>query len=75
MHIGGGYPEKESGLAKITLEWMLREAVAAGLSSSMPKASNGSSARAMRVWPSPTSNAMMHQSLKGVWWVAPVTSI
>jgi uncharacterized protein (DUF2235 family) len=29
--IGGGYPETESGLAKITLRWMLREAEAAGL--------------------------------------------
>ncbi len=29
--VGGGYPEAESGLAKITLSWMLREAAAAGL--------------------------------------------
>jgi len=29
--IGGGYPEAESGLSKIALEWMFREAVAAGL--------------------------------------------
>jgi uncharacterized protein (DUF2235 family) len=29
--VGGGYPEAESGLAKITLRWMVREAEAAGL--------------------------------------------
>jgi uncharacterized protein (DUF2235 family) len=29
--VGGGYPEAESGLAKIALEWMLDEAQAAGL--------------------------------------------
>ena len=26
--VGGGYPEKESGLAKLALEWMLEEAKA-----------------------------------------------
>jgi len=29
--VGGGYPEPESGLSKIALEWMLDEAAAAGL--------------------------------------------
>jgi len=29
--IGGGYPEPESGLAKVTLQWMTAEAMAAGL--------------------------------------------
>ena len=29
--VGGSYPEEESGLSKITLEWMAREAAAAGL--------------------------------------------
>jgi uncharacterized protein (DUF2235 family) len=29
--IGGGYPEPESGLSKITLQWMIKEAVAKGL--------------------------------------------
>lgn len=29
--IGGGYPEASSGLAKITLQWMATEAIAAGL--------------------------------------------
>ena len=29
--IGGGYPEKEAGLAKVALEWMISEAVTCGL--------------------------------------------
>src|SRR5580658_8225789 len=29
--IGGGYLEKDSGLAKVTLQWMIAEASAAGL--------------------------------------------
>lgn len=29
--VGGGYPEKESGLSKVALEWMLREAQHKGL--------------------------------------------
>src|SRR5215470_18627889 len=29
--VGGGYPETESSLSKVPLEWMLREAASAGL--------------------------------------------
>src|SRR5262249_8104846 len=29
--VGGGYPELESGLSKIALEWLLKEAIGAGL--------------------------------------------
>ena len=29
--VGGGYPERESGLSKIALQWMLKEATDAGL--------------------------------------------
>jgi Uncharacterized alpha/beta hydrolase domain (DUF2235) len=29
--IGGGYPKSESGLSRIALEWMIKEAVNAGL--------------------------------------------
>ncbi len=29
--VGGGYPERDSGLSKVALEWMLREAQAEGL--------------------------------------------
>ena len=30
-HVGGGYPEAQSGLSKFALEWMLEEARTAGL--------------------------------------------
>lgn len=67
--IGGGYPERESGLAKITLEWMLREAVAAQLLVDPAKVESVLG----RTDPNlvePDPNAAMHRSLKGWWWIA-----
>jgi uncharacterized protein (DUF2235 family) len=64
--IGGGYVETESALAKITLEWMLIEAKAAGLRVVGSRVDevlglNGSGSR-------PDANAMMHDSLGEGWW-------
>jgi uncharacterized protein (DUF2235 family) len=56
--VGGGYPETESGLAKITLRWMLREAEAAGL---LVDASRRDAAIAAGQGPDP--NARMHDEL------------
>jgi uncharacterized protein (DUF2235 family) len=68
--VGGGYPEEESGLSKIALEWMLDEAVAKGLLVDEKKRDavlgRGGSARYVR--PDPTAQA--HESLKGFWNVA-----
>ena len=72
--IGGGYPEKQSGLSKYPLLWMIDEAdqmrpagQPAPPSTSSPGAS---SARAAR---SPMSRrmcaAMLHVSLSGAWWL------
>ena len=64
--IGGGYVEKDSGLAKITLEWMLIEAKAAGLrvvDSQVDEVLglNGHGSQ-------PDADAMMHNSLTdGAW--------
>jgi uncharacterized protein (DUF2235 family) len=65
--VGGGYPEPESGLSKIALEWMLIEARGAGLlidnhreGSVLGKAGTGHNAR-------PDPNAKLHESLKK-WW-------
>jgi len=69
--IGGGYPENESGLARITLEWMLAEAEAHGLLIN-PSRRNlllgaiGSD----KVKPDPL--APLHKSLKGWWWILEV---
>jgi uncharacterized protein (DUF2235 family) len=67
--IGGGYPDAENGLSKITLEWMVREARAAGLLVD-PVAvdrdlGGGSSAESK-----PDPNARMHNSMIGLWFLA-----
>src|SRR3984885_2706249 len=65
--VGGGYPEAESGLAKIALEWMLEEAEAHELlvdpvrkDEVLGKTNDGKYAR-------PDPNGPAHESLKGVW--------
>jgi uncharacterized protein (DUF2235 family) len=67
--VGGGYPESESGLAKIPLEWMLAEAYHKGLlldkartDSVLGKDASGSVA--------PDPNAPPHESLTGAWRLA-----
>jgi uncharacterized protein (DUF2235 family) len=67
--VGGGYPEAESGLAKIPLEWMLREAKTAGLlvepvRESLVLGQSGGG------FVPPDAQADMHESLTGCWWLA-----
>jgi len=73
--VGGGYSEEESGLAKLALEWMLREASLAGLLVNEKRAveilgrGQPSAPNAPKIaQPDPT--ACIHQSLKGAWWIA-----
>jgi uncharacterized protein (DUF2235 family) len=61
--VGGGYPYKDSGLANITLKWMLDEAEAAGLSVD-PEAK----AQLFAENP-PDPNDCIHKSLHGIWWI------
>jgi uncharacterized protein (DUF2235 family) len=69
--VGGGYHEKESGLAKIALQWMLNEATAAGLAVDLTKVAVVLGNRdGGHVKPDPT--AAMHKSLKGWWLLAEV---
>jgi uncharacterized protein (DUF2235 family) len=65
--VGGGYPEAESGLAKIALEWMLNEAEAAGLLVDRQRRDLvlGYAPGTSNVRPDPSANA--HESLRG-WW-------
>lgn len=71
--IGGGYPEEESGLAKIPLAWMVAEAYAAGLRVDIAKygqivlGENQQPGRAPYVAPDPA--ARLHESLAGPWWL------
>ena len=66
--VGGGYPEPESGLAKITLQWMLEQAEAKGLSmdhmlrDQVLGLTDPNMAK-------PDCLATMHNSLTGCWWV------
>lgn len=68
--VGGSYPEPESGLSKLALRWMLREAAAAGLRIDAERAGIvlGEVPAAGGDWVRPDPGAMMHQSLQGWWW-------
>jgi uncharacterized protein (DUF2235 family) len=75
--IGGSYPEQESGLAKIALEWMLAEAHCAGLLIDPQKAATvlgrglpSPPIAGMPAYVQPDANAQMHDSLSGTWWLA-----
>jgi len=70
--VGGGYPEAESGLSKIALEWMAREAKAAGMivDDDVLEAQLGykdSVGTGPHARPDPA--AMLHRSLKSFWWM------
>jgi len=67
--VGGGYPEGESGLAKIALEWMLGEAQACGLhlNKSRSELVLGISGKGYVL---PDATAKMHESLTPAWWAA-----
>lgn len=67
--VGGGYPEAESGLSKIALQWMLKEAMSAGLLADTARIDLvlGNSGDAY-IKPNPSADA--HESLTGAWWLA-----
>jgi uncharacterized protein (DUF2235 family) len=64
--VGGGYPEAESGLSKIALEWMLREAKLAGLLTE-PAKENSLLGYSDPKYAKPDPLAEMHESLEGLW--------
>lgn len=66
--VGGGYPEAESGLSKITLQWMLEEAQAHGLLVNQEMMDNvmGVTNPAMT---KPSFMGKIHNSLTGPWWL------
>jgi uncharacterized protein (DUF2235 family) len=64
--VGGGYPESQSGLAKLALEWMLVEACQAGLRlNAASVATQLGQAGGGFVAPDPRGE--IHNSLKGAW--------
>jgi uncharacterized protein (DUF2235 family) len=68
--VGGGYPEAESGLAKVALEWMLDEANDKGLLVDPEKRNLVLGGDLPYVRPDP--NGPIHKSLKGWWWLAEI---
>jgi uncharacterized protein (DUF2235 family) len=67
--VGGGYAENESGLSKLALEWMIKEAKGAGLLFDDAKVERilGRTAFGNAA---PDANAKMHHSLTFWWWGA-----
>jgi uncharacterized protein (DUF2235 family) len=68
--VGGGYPEAESGLSKLALEWMLDEAEAKGLLVDQVRRSEmlGRATGSRYVRPDPRADS--HESLTGAWHLA-----
>jgi uncharacterized protein (DUF2235 family) len=69
--VGGGYPERESGLSKIALQWMLKEAIGADLLVD-PAQMDLILGKSGGDYAAPDPNAVMHESLTGAWWLAEV---
>jgi len=67
--VGGGHPESESGLAKLTLEWMITEAKLADLQVDNAKV-DIVLGRTGSDFAKPDCNAELHESLKGFWKIA-----
>jgi len=65
--VGGGYAESESGLSKIALEWMLVEALAAGLLVDPAKQAEVLGKTSSPRFVPPDPNAVVHESLTGAW--------
>jgi uncharacterized protein (DUF2235 family) len=65
--VGGGYPEKDSGLSKFPLQWMLQEAKAAGLHVNPQREDEVLGNIPGKGYALADPDAMMHESLEG-WW-------
>lgn len=67
--VGGGYPEKDSDLWKISFEWMVRESAAAGIKFNQDQIN-----KTLGQVPSPLGQEWFrgeaHKSLKGLLWLA-----
>ncbi len=84
--VGGGYPERESGLSKIALKWMIQEAIAKGLlvdpeevdlvlrqedaEKVLEKIRAEKKAKIFQC--PPDYRGPIHKSLKGLWWIAEI---
>jgi hypothetical protein len=69
--VGGGYPEDESGLAKVALKWMIDEATGSqfGLVIDQKKLDRYVLGKSDGGYVEPSGSTDAHESLKGVWWL------
>jgi len=68
--VGGGYPESESGLAKISLEWMINEAIDSKFGLIIDPVNYERYVLGLnkdKKYTKPDSNAKMHDTLTGIW--------
>jgi uncharacterized protein (DUF2235 family) len=67
--VGGGYPEAQGGLWRVTFEWMLREAMQAGL-----LVDDARLAHVRKRTPTPEKPwaEPQHESLHGSWWLGEI---
>ena len=65
--IGGGYLEEESGLAKVTLRWMITEAIAAGLMVNPAMVDEVLGITPGSKYAPVDACGMMHDSMCGLW--------
>lgn len=78
--VGGSYPEPESSLSQITLEWMIEEARSSGLRinekryrTAVPVPGNERIQKPEREYHAPPDcRGPIHKSLKGLWWLAEI---
>ena len=68
--VGGGYPEAEAGLSKITLNWMQRHAQDCGIYFNPTSVSIILPEQDTPKYVAPNAIAMQHESLHGWWWIA-----
>jgi uncharacterized protein (DUF2235 family) len=66
---GGGYPESQSALSKVTLQWMIAEARSAGVLFDDERV-DLVLGRANEGYSAPDPVAPMHNSLTPLWWIA-----
>jgi len=67
--IGGGYVEREAGLSKIALQWITAEAEVSGLLVDPAAKARIIPARDSGQEAAPNPLAVMHESLRGLWWI------
>lgn len=70
--VGGGYAESQSGLSKIALKWMVKQAKDFGLRFDPEIEAVVIPVHDTKEYSAPNAMAMPHESLRGLWWICEV---